>query len=398
VTGASTALADGSVEAWGMGGAYTAACRGLGAVGWNPANLVLDDGLAIGLVSAAMDMHNNSLSLYRYNEINGGNLTDEDKQWVLDSIPEDGLRIDAEVRASGLGFRTGPFAITVQALGGGTGNLDKDFFDLVLMGNEVGESVSFDDTYGEGYALGAVTFSYAQPVWNTMWGRLSAGVNLRYCRGLAEMHVEKASGLLTTTFTEIRGAAEVSMVTATGGRGYGADLGLTLQAPRDWVFGLVFDNLVSSMTWDGDPERHIFRVSADSINILQEDMDAAISENDTTMSIEAYRRNLPRRLRLGASNQLGSWLIAVDVTQGLESRAGVSTTPALNAGTEWRGLGWVLPRAGFSFGGNDRSSVAIGLGLSFGPWRLDLAAVNRGALIPGDSKGVAVAAGSSLEF
>jgi hypothetical protein len=188
------------------------------------------------------------------------------------------------------------------------------------------------------------------------------------------------------------------MVTATGGRGYGMDLGFALEAERGWVFGLVVDNLLGSMTWDGDPERHLFSVSADTINIMNEDFDAAVTDTDTTLSIGSYQRQLPRSIRIGAANQFGSWLIAADINQGLEKRAGTSTTPAVSAGTEWRQLSWLYPRAGFTVGGRDGSSLAMGLGFRLGPWRLDLAAVNRGTLIPGDSKGLALAAGTSLEF
>jgi hypothetical protein len=393
-----TALADGMVRAWGMSMAHTAVGRGLGAVDWNPANLALDQGLAVGIASAAADVNNNAFSLYRYNEIAGGTLSEFDKQWILDEIPAEGLNLAADVHASALGLRMGPFAVTARGLGGASGNLDRDFFNLVLLGNQVGESVSFDDTQGEGYAVGAATVSFATPLWTSYWGRLSAGFNVSYLQGIFEMHVEEASGSFVTNFTEIQGHADAAVVTAMGGNGWGMDLGLALQAPRGWVLGLVVDNLLGTVHWNRDVERHLFEVDADSINVMQDDFDAAVTQTDTTLSIDPYSQRLPRRLRLGASNQFGRWLLAADLSQGLENRAGVSNRPQLSCGTEFRVLSWIHPRAGFTVGGLSRQSLAVGLGVLAGPWRLDLAALNRGTLVPGDGKGLALAVGTSLEF
>ena len=39
-----------------------------------------------------------------------------------------------------------------------------------------------------------------------------------------------------------------------------ADLGLTLQAPRGWTFGLAVDNIVGKMTWRHNAEKRIYTV------------------------------------------------------------------------------------------------------------------------------------------
>jgi hypothetical protein len=127
-------------------------------------------------------------------------------------------------------------------------------------------------------------------------------------------------------------------------------------------------------------------------------METALAEHDTTYGISPYSKGLPRRLRLGASRYLGNWLVALDLRQGLESRAGVTTQPALSAGAEFRALAWLHPRAGICLGAGTQAGIAGGLGWRIGPWRLDLAAVNRGGLWPQNTKGLALAAGSSLVF
>ncbi|MFH1842070.1 MAG: DUF5723 family protein [bacterium] len=392
-------FAQGSVRAYGLAGAYTAAARGIDAVEWNPANLAIGEGgVSIGLASVAVGLYNNSFSLDRYNEISGATLTEADKNRILADIPADGLRLNADARASVLGFHYGNYAFTIQGIGGGGGNLDKDFFELVLLGNEIGETVSFDDTQGGAYAIGSATLSAGLPVYSGYRSRLSAGVNVRYLYGIYEMHVEEASGSLTTTMTEIQGSANASLVTAAGGSGYGMDLGLALQAPRGWVLGLTVDNLYSHLRWDRDPERRLWSASADTINLMHEDMDEAVVDSDSTYAIDAYSTQLPRRLRLGACNRFGNLIVAMDASQELDHQATNAGKTALAAGVEWRALSFLYPRLGLGVGGTAGSSSAIGLGLRLGPWRLDMAALNRGSLWPNDTKGLGVAVGSSLEF
>ncbi len=393
------ALGQGQVRAMGLSGAFTAASRGLDAVDWNPANLALGtaEGLSIGLASVAVDMNNNAFSLARYNEVSGAVLTDADKQRLLDDIPDEGFILDANVRASALGVQAGPFAVTVQGIAGGSGILDKDFFDLILMGNEIGQSFTFENTDGEAYAVGAATLSWATPVVTRRAYRLSAGVNARYLYGLYDFTVEEASGGITADMDGVRGEANASVLTSRGGSGYAVDAGLALQLPRGWTVGLAVSNVSSRLTWDKDVERRVWSARGDSITMSSDDIDAHITESDTTYAAAAYARDLPSVVRLGASTDWGPLLVACDVWRGMEKRAGVSDKLALDVGLEWRLLSWLQPRVGLGFGGEVRRSAA-GLGLKLGPVRWDIAAANRGQLVPEDTKGLAFASGLALDF
>jgi hypothetical protein len=394
------ALAQGGCRAWGMAGAYTAACRGIDAVDWNPANLALPRpaALTFALGDAAFDLHNNAFSLSRYNEVSGATLTEADKRQLLADIPDDGFSLLAGARASAFGVSRGPFALTFSAVGGASGTLAKDFFDLVLMGNPIDRTFSFDGTGGEGYAAAGATFTAAAPVLTTFGARLCAGVNVRYLHGLYEGHVEQASGGLVTTLDGISGDARASVVSASGGNGWSTDLGLSLQAPMGWTFGLMVENLAGKIRWDERPERHLFSVTADSINATMDDIDAAMVHSDTTVAADPYTTHLPRKVRLGAANRFGPFLVAADVAQGLEERGGVTKKTQLSVGTEWLLASWLRPRAGIALGGGVGTSGAAGLGLGLGPWKFDVAAFNRGRLLPGDTKGLGLAVGTRFEF
>lgn len=393
-----SADAQGPIRAWGMGGAQTASARGLGAVEFNPANLALSDGTNVGLAGVAVDVNNNSLSLDRYNEITGTYLNESDKEQLLGEIPESGFQLDADVRASAMGAQFGNFAVSFEAWGAGSGNLDRDYFDLVLFGNQLDETVDFSNTYGEGYALATGAVSYGSRVFSGAGFDLYGGISARYFQGIYEMHVEEAYGQMTTTMEEISGEAFVSTLSAKGGQGAGLDLGLAMQLHDSWTLGLALDNLYTDIRWNTDVEAHEFRIDAAEINLTNDNLDDSVADADTTLYGGEYSTSLPRIMRLGAANRFGSFDVAMDYVQGFETRGTASTTPQLNLGAEWGLCTYFMPRAGMRLGGAGGKSIAGGLGLGLGPWKVDLAAMTRGGLTGGTTKGVGFAAGTSLQF
>ncbi|MBU8870263.1 MAG: hypothetical protein KOO60_05225 [Gemmatimonadales bacterium] len=394
----SGAYAQGSIRAWGMAGGLTAGARGLDAVEFNPANLALSPGTNIGLVGVAVDVNNNALSLNRYNEITGAYLDEADKNQILSDIPESGLRLGANVRASALGVQVGNMAITFEAWGAGQGNLDRDYFDLVLFGNELDKTIDFSDTHGEGYALATTALSYGRQVYETDDYTLYGGMNVRYFQGFYEMHVEEAFGQMTTTMEEISGEALVSTLFAEGGSGAGLDLGMAMQIPDSWTFGLAFDNFYSNINWNTDVEAREFSLDASDINITNDDLDESIADADTVFYGGEYSTSLPRVMRLGAANRFGKFNLAADYVQGFSTRPTSSTTPQLILGAEWDLCSYFVPRAGMSLGGLAGRSLAGGFGLGLGPWKLDMAAMTRGGLTGGGTKGAGFAMGTSLKF
>ena len=392
------ARAAGDARSLAMGGTSTASARGLYAASANPALLAFSEGLAVGLAGGTVDVHNNSFTLGRYNEIAGATLTTADKQQLLADIPEDGFGLDAQVNFGGIGVQKNNFAFTTGAAGAGDGRLDKDFFDLVLFGNQLGQTIDFSGTAGEAYGVAKASVSYGYPVADLAGGRLAAGLTASYLHGLYEVHVEEARGHLDTRLTYLEGEAYAAAVVAQGGTGLGLDLGLAWQGPGGWSVGLTLDNAFAHMRWDGNVERIEYRVTADVLSLAVDDFDTAVADYDSTYAIDGYTTSLPRRLRLGGAWDTGTLILAADYVQGLEDRAGTNTEPGLQLGAEWHPLGFLAPRVGMAVGGGRGTALAAGLGLNVGFWRLDLAALARGGLGEDAAKGLGLGASTQFVF
>ncbi|MFT5233516.1 MAG: hypothetical protein ACI9UQ_001550, partial [Candidatus Krumholzibacteriia bacterium] len=246
-----------------------------------------------------------------------------------------------------------------NGIGAGQGNLDKDYFDLVLNGNQLDQSVDFSNTWGDGYAVGTATVSYGLVVRDTGDSQLSVGVNARYLQGLYEMHVDEAYGVLNTSLSEINGEAFIATQSSEGGQGFGMDLGLAYHTSNDWNFGLAFDNVIGQINWTEGLERQEMRVTANDVNLLNGDLDKAVADADTSFAGESYTTNLPQRARLGAAHKFGEFMVAADYIQGFANRGVTSTRPLFNTGVEWQVASFFVPRVGLSSGGERGNSASL---------------------------------------
>jgi len=68
--------------------------------------------------------------------------------------------------------------------------------------------------------------------------------------------------------------------------------------------------------------------------------------------------------------------IAVDYVQGLSENLGGSTIPLVGIGGEYNVSKVISPRAGFTFGGLQKFSFSIGLGINAGPVIIDIGTNN----------------------
>jgi hypothetical protein len=393
-----------NARALGMGGAYTAAARGLEAPYWNPANLGLSDGgrYSIGIFGAGVGLKNNSLTLGEYNKYNGSFLDDSDKEFIMNSVPGDGLRIEAIAEASALNFSVGNFALVSKGYGASSINIGHDPLELMLYGNTVVDEMSLKNTYGEGYGIVDIAASYGRAL--TQWedGEFAAGGSVHYLRGLAYQKIIEAVGIVTTTDTGFVGDGHVSLLSSNGGSGVAIDLGVAVIFDRSWYFSGVWQNAYSKLIWNRETELRIvsFNMEPTTAHAYGDSTinDSLITGRDTTVAAESFSSDLPSTMRLGLVKQFPKFLVSLDWEQALVSRPGTGVNPRVAAGIEYKPTNFLPLRAGMSTGGRQGSLYSYGLGLIFGPYHFDMAVANSGSPIPTSTKGARFAVGMGLYF
>jgi len=384
----------------GLGGAYTALARGNEAPLWNPANLSFKDnrGFSLNLFSLGVFVENNSFSLKNYNEYNGRFWDDQDKDNILSLVPSSGLNMNAQAEASALGLSIGSFSLVSYALGVSDLRFPKDPFELLLVGNQINDTVSLHGTSGEAYAYGALCFSIGKSILRKGGREIGVGVNLKYLQGIAYQKITKASGEVRIQETGMEGESDLILNSAMGGKGYGLDLGIAAKLNRKWTAGLFLSNPVSRIKWDRKTEERGYQFQIDSLNLSNSGNDSVFLSEDYQKDIEPFVTHLPLTVKAGISYQAKKILIGFDWEQGFENGPGVSKTPRLSLGTEYQAIKFLPLRGGISLGGKEGFSLSGGFGLNFGLIYLDLGIVNKNALMPNNSKGVGLSLDCGLRF
>ncbi len=375
-----TATAGISARSLALGGSVVADARGTEAVAWNPAGVYMRGARPqLDLFAVSTQVQNNSFSIGDYNRYTGAYLDDADKDYILDRIPADGLRLDAYASAHAVSFWASPVAVTFGSDAVAEGRLSRDAAELLLFGNASFDSVDLAGTGGATQVTAGVSFTYARPVTTVAGGTLSAGITARYLKGLYVQEVIESEGHIVTKTTGIDGDAYLVARTAHDGTGLAADLGLLFDYGNGWQFGASVINLLGRVQWQGSPEAHEFTFTVDSLSILNAEDDDVIQSQDRTYAIEPFSTRLPATLRLGAAHTTGSMTWLAQWEQGLNRVAGAYTSPRISGGLEWWAGRKIPLRGGLSLGaGNVSASVGtgvhtgllfvdIGFGLASGP-------------------------------
>jgi len=383
-----------------MAGSYTAVARGYDAIGLNPANLGLSDrpGTEVQLFALGSTLNNNSFSMKDYNKYNGEYLSESDKQYILSKIPAEGLEFRTNSAASALSFTFGPLAISTTVEAAGSGTLSRDIVDLAFFGNKIGETVSVDDADAEGLAHVDVNLAYGRRIRSYDWGDIAAGVNLKYIYGIASIDVSESHGSGTTNADGIDADGSVIVRSATGGSGFGLDVGVAASYREDWVFSAGLTNLVSSINWTNEAKETEYTFEAVSLTAETADDDSTIVSDEIERSIGSYATSLAPQINLGAAHTVGKFLLASDLKLGLRDRAGTSTTPEISLGAELQQFSFMPLRAGVSFGGIHGTSLGLGGGFRISSFYIDLAWASSGTLLPSFGRGLSLAVSSGLRF
>jgi hypothetical protein len=382
-----------------MGGAFTALAKGVNAAKYNPANLGLDRYQQYGLEVAALgaSVTNNAFTLSDYNRYTGAVLSTADKRDIMEKIPIEGLSIDADIKASALSLALGRFALSVNGVGAADVNLNRKIVDLVLNGNTFADTLDVSGSYSDAVSYATLSFSYGMPVYSSGTRQLAVGLTASYIRGIAIEEVVKLQGLAATYEAGFQGQGEAAFRTATGGSGYGLDLGAALKLNDRYTLGARIENLVSRISWSKNPEEHgyIFEFDTATIDDFDEDF---VTSDDYSIDIDAFSTSLPAVMNVGFARTSGKLLWAVDWTQGFRAAPGTSTKPRLALGAEYQLVSWLPLRGGFMAGGDRNTAFSFGSGLDLYGVYLDFAVITGATLSVYSAKGVNLAFSTGILF
>lgn len=435
------------IKGMGMARTFTASTLGLDAVGINPANLrVGQEGLlTFGLLPVGLHVGSDFMSYGLYQkyftgvETDSGRvgrfLDDQAKREILDAFL-DGLGTlsgDAEVRPIGLALHLGfgSLALTVTERLATSAAIPEEYAKFLLYGNTPGSAYDFGETRLTASWTREYALAFARPLPNFLTLEdVSGGIAVKLVHGYAYAELDRFNtSLVTSPVGTLQGAvglharsASADMLDgessdgydpfpAPAGAGVGFDLGVSGKLAGFLRVGLSITD-IGSIRW----VRNVKELVADTTLVVSDPLDPeqrdGVEEavNGRSRPGEDFSTLLPTTLRLGVAAELqnlplfdewlpGELLVACDYNQGLVENAGATLHPRVSLGMEYRPVGFLPLRTGVSFGGTDHANVALGFGLHFGPFDLDLASENAGWIFATDSFSYGSAAvGMRLSF
>ncbi len=399
-TSATAAPVHSSARSAAMGGAYTGLAKGVDAPKYNPANLGLNDYRSFGIefVSLGADISNNSFTLSDYNQYTGATLSTSDKQDILGKIPTEGLNLNADVQASALSIALGSMALTIEGVGTADINLNKDIIDLILNGNVFADTIEVTGSYSNGLSYASAGLSYGFPIYSSGTRQLAIGATAKYVKGIGVEELVELEGLAATYEDGFDGQGRAIIRTASGGWGYGLDVGVAFKLNDVYTAGARIENVLSHISWNNDPQEHgyIFEFESNTYDDFEED--DFIGSDDYTRDIDDFSTSLPATMNVGISRASGNLLLAADWVQGLNSSFGASTKPHLCLGAEYYLMNILPLRAGYAVGGDDNAAFSFGSGLRLFGFYLDAAVFTGTSMSVYSAKGANFALSTGLTF
>ncbi len=441
----------------GLAGSYTAMARGVESLYWNPANLALKDSPKVSLpvnIGFSYILENNSWSVSDYNDFNGAFIDEDMKDNLLGDLDRDGLQFNTDlgIFLPLIGGATFPMpwglqsAIAFNLRVGAEGQIPGDMIEFMLRGNQFerdrlaqGRDPNYDiaEWDGEAWALGVLSWGFAKPwmpaVVSPYVSQFTVGATVKLLGGGLGEVIDSDGGFVTRVSGTQLNASGVARSGA--GVGFGIDIGVAgVSKDGRTTAGLSVVNLLDVMNWSISTQQDSVFVVASGISatsfigkdgfdeifdnpreftvngvvdtLFRADVDSATWEGGDPVfrkeqDLDSFGKSLPAMIRLGvAHSPFPRLTVAANFDQAFSSGFGISTTPRVSLGTEYRLVDWFPLRFGLSGGG--RAGRSSALGFAFGPFTykrfriiiMETAAVNRGGFFPGTSQGF----GYSINF
>jgi hypothetical protein len=380
-----------SAAALGMGDNHTALARGFAAVALNPAGLAMPDGpSASGSIAAIRAIGGlGPVELADLAEFEGGSVPAEVRQRWLDRIASAGRE---EGAAGGeltwVALQAGRFGLQLASTADVVASVGPGAAELILFGNagRTGEPVDVS-LAGSAFDLAvtsSVGFAYGHPVMRADGRSLSVGATLTYTVGHLMATAFDARGAATAEPLEVRFELPVLHTDSTlglgggeRGSGIGLDLGLAWEA-GPLRAGVTVRNLFNTFAWN--EEEIYFRAGA--VTVDDETRATDFEPQPLSAAPDGVRSRLDD-LRFApvvgagiAYQPRADLRVSADLRHRIGESMGSAPATHVGAGAEYRPVGWLPLRAGGAVI-PEGFLLSAGVGLDFGPVRLDGAAARR---------------------
>jgi hypothetical protein len=423
-----------NVQGMGMARTFVASSRGLDAVGINPANLAAPDEATVtfNLIRFGVHVGSDFMNYGMYKEYFTGvetdsgrvgrYLNDADKRNILRSFPDGVGRIAShlEVRPLGLSVRIGDIgtvAVTATEYVMVNGMVPRDYAAFLLYGNTPGSVYDFSSTSAYAAWMREYALSFGKQLPCPFFLKsLSAGAAVKLIHGLGYFGIDRfktrletgSDGVLNGTIDVLgrmagmesfRGSdnAGFQMFPAPAGTGFGLDLGVASEVFDYMRVGLAVTD-IGSVEWTRGVEEMYAGAAIRMDDPLNEAQRDSIEEavHGETRPGENFSSALPTTFRVGVALELhrvpalksifwGEWTLACDYNLGLVEGAGTAQVGRFSTGLEFRPWSFLPLRTGFSIGGTDDFTFALGFGFHFGVFDLDVASEHLNFLLSEES-------------
>ncbi len=342
-----------------LSGTSAVLSRGVDAILYNPANLAVDKGFSLRIISPSVGIFNSSFSLSKYNYLSSGVLLDEaEKQKIMKSIPNTGFALLANTGIAGLEFSVGGFGFSARALGLAKVTIPKIFFDLALWGNELDRMYQFERIDEITFVSLSFTSSYGKMF--RLDGRsLAVGGGVRYLWGLYTAYISEASLHLLTSGSGINGDGFLQYRTANGGGGFAFDLGFCTEVSDVWKVGVSLININTGLQWSLNTKEGWLSIKIDSLN-LTNTKDAITTSDSSLYNRGPFKMPLPAYLIIAVEHDRGNLRYGIGYEQVINETPLALRKPQISLSLKYNFTTWFIPMAGIAIGGEEGFSISIG--------------------------------------
>ena len=338
----------------------------------NPALYSLRGESRVDFLRARASAGNNAFSMGDYSLYNGDFLTDADKDDILESVPETGLRTRTYASAGMGAVVKGRYFVAGGGRAGQNSTVPRDVLDLALHGNEIDRTYSLDGASGEAMALADISLAYSTPV-SVSGRKYFAGARLHYLKGLAYGGVVRAGGTLYTDEESLSGEGEVVTRTAQGGSGYSLDIGLSYRTHSHIIISAYVLNALSSINWTVDCKEEVNGLIAENVTFGSSDLDSLIDDYHESRDLESFSTSVAPMLGIGVEKAIRWTYLSVLYTQGFRQGAFTTGRPRLAVSGTWESIWFMDLRVGLAYESGFGFDEQIQVGLGRSP-RLELGA------------------------